>query len=137
MTVRADARAAPPSGAASEAARGTRDLCVCVCGKGLALLSACEMAAVVAAWCQRLCADEDASQHSCCDDSSGPAGLWEWKALRKGVAEASLQPVLLLMMEPRAQSLQALPSLEQAAQLVALEVWRHTTGRTRRPWTHQ
>ena len=69
----------------------------------------------------RLCADEDACQHSRCDDSSGHAGLWEWKLLLQGVAEASLYPMLLLMMEPRAPLLQALPSLEQAAQLVALE----------------
>ncbi len=39
----------------------------------------------------RLCADEDACQHSRCDDSSGPAGSWEWKVLLQGVAEASLQ----------------------------------------------
>ncbi len=70
---------------------------------------------------RRLCADEDACQQSRCDDSSCPAGSWEWKLLRQGVGEALLYPMLLLMMEPRAPLLQALPSLEQAAQLVALE----------------
>ncbi len=73
--------------------------------------------------CRRLCADEDACQHSRCDDSSGPAGSWEWKLLLQGVAEASLHPMLLLMMEPRAVLLQALPSLEQAAQVVTQQ-WR-------------
>ncbi len=94
---------------------------MCVCRKGGALLPVCATAAVVVARCRSLCADEDACQHSRRDDSSGPAGSWEWKALLNGVAEASLQPVLLLIMEPRASLLQALPSLEQAAQLVALE----------------
>ena len=41
--------------------------------------------------------------------------------LLQGVAEASLYLMLLLMMEPRAPLLRALPSLEQVAQLVALE----------------
>jgi hypothetical protein len=70
---------------------------------------------------RRLCADEDACQHSRCDNSSGSAGSWEWKLLLQGVAEASLYPMLVLMVEPRAPLLQALPSLEQAAQLVTLE----------------
>ncbi len=83
--------------------------------------------------CRRLCADEDACQHSRCDDSSGPAGSWEWKLLLQGVAEASLYPMLLQALRAVAPST-ANPRASGSASRAG---GRRTNGRTRWPWTQQ
>jgi hypothetical protein len=121
----------PPAGAAAAAAGAERSYSALCASRGvrvellryldgLIFAHATPREGAVPVSVRRRGCSPAASSCETCDDSSGPAGPWEWKALLKGVAGASLHPVLL-MMEPRAQLLQALPSLERAAQPVALE----------------